>query len=133
MKKFDLLAASALALVTSVPAHAQTGATTSSQNTAPTNGPGQEAPSSTPTDAQPSATQGYAGDIVVTAQRQSQRLQDVPIAVTAFTAENLERQQIVNPVALQQTLNQGRRGRTAATCSAVHAQQSPQAPGWSQT
>ena len=104
MKKFDLLAASALALVTSVPAHAQTGATTSSQNTAPTNGPGQEAPSSTPTDAQPSATQGYAGDIVVTAQRQSQRLQDVPIAVTAFTAENLERQQIVNPVALQQTL-----------------------------
>ena len=44
MKKFDLLAASALALVTSIPAHAQTGATTSSQNTAPTNGPGQEAP-----------------------------------------------------------------------------------------
>ncbi|WP_294188999.1 TonB-dependent receptor [uncultured Sphingomonas sp.] len=109
MKKFDLLAASALALVTSVPAHAQTGATTSSQNTAPTNGPGQEAPSSTPTDTQPSAqtnasNQGYGPDIVVTAQRQSQRLQDVPIAVTAFTADNLEKQQIVNPVALQQSL-----------------------------
>ena len=104
MKKFDLLAASALALVTTVPAYAQTGATTSSQNTAPTNGPGQEAPSSTPTNTPAATTQGYAGDIVVTAQRQSQRLQDVPIAVTAFTAENLERQQIVNPVALQQTL-----------------------------
>lgn len=105
MKKFDLLAASALALVTALPAHAQSGATTSSQNTAPTNGPGQEAPSSTPADTQaPPAEQGYAGDIVITAQRQSQRLQDVPIAVTAFTAENLERQQIVNPVALQQTL-----------------------------
>jgi iron complex outermembrane receptor protein len=104
MKKFNLLAASALALVTTVPAYAQTGATTSSQNTAPTNGPGQEAPSSTPTNTPAATTQGYAGDIVVTAQRQSQRLQDVPIAVTAFTAENLERQQIVNPVALQQTL-----------------------------
>ncbi|WP_375272403.1 TonB-dependent receptor [Sphingomonas sp.] len=104
MKKFDLLAASALALVTSIPAHAQTGATTSAENTAPTNGPGQEAPSSAPATAQSPTTQGYAGDIVVTAQRQSQRLQDVPIAVTAFTAENLERQQIVNPVALQQTL-----------------------------
>ena len=44
------------------------------------------------------------GDIVVTAQRQSQRLQDVPIAVSAFTAENIEKQQIVNPLALQQTL-----------------------------
>ena len=95
MKKFQLLAASAIALLPAAPAFAQTAQTSSAQNTAPTNGPGQDAPSSAP---------DYAGDVVVTAQRQSQRLQDVPIAVSAFTAENLEKQQIVNPTALQQTL-----------------------------
>ncbi|WP_226019342.1 TonB-dependent receptor [Novosphingobium sp. FKTRR1] len=42
--------------------------------------------------------------IIVTAQRQSQRLQDVPIAVSAFTAENLEKQQIKNTSDLQLTL-----------------------------
>jgi outer membrane receptor protein involved in Fe transport len=95
MRKIDLLCASAIALVAAIPASAQTGDTTSAQSTAPTNGRGQDAPSSTPT---------YGQDIVVTAQRQSQRLQDVPIAVSAFTAENLEKQQIPNPLALQQTL-----------------------------
>ncbi|MEH3105604.1 MAG: TonB-dependent receptor [Sphingomonas phyllosphaerae] len=78
------------------PPAAQTGATTSAQNSAPTNGPGQEVSSN--------QSSGYAPDIVVTAQRQSQRLQDVPIAVTAFTADNLEKQQVVNSLALQQTL-----------------------------
>ncbi|WP_374525726.1 TonB-dependent receptor [Sphingopyxis sp.] len=48
--------------------------------------------------------EGYGTEIVVTAQRQSERLQDVPIAVSAFSAESLEKQQIVNPSALQQTL-----------------------------
>ncbi len=43
-------------------------------------------------------------DIVVTAQRQSQRLQDVPIAVSAFSAESLEAQQIENSSDLQLTL-----------------------------
>ena len=100
MKKYDLLAASALVMLAAIPAAAQTADTTSSQNTAPTNGPGQEAPSA-PAGA---ATDSNVGDIVITAQRQSQRLQDVPIAVSAFTAQNLEKQQIVNPIALQQTL-----------------------------
>ena len=85
MTKSDLLVASAIALVAALPAHAQTAT---------------QAPAET---AAPAATQ-YGEDIVVTAQRQSQRLQDVPIAVTAFTADNMEKQQIVNPVALQQTL-----------------------------
>ena len=105
MKKFELLAASALCLLPAVPAAAPTSDTTSSQNTAPTKGPGQEA--TTAQAAQQSdgvSEQGAAGDIIITAQRQSQRLQDVPIAVSAFTAENLEKQQIVNPTALQQTL-----------------------------
>ncbi|MDO9488966.1 MAG: TonB-dependent receptor [Sphingomonadaceae bacterium] len=43
-------------------------------------------------------------EIVVTAQRQAQSLQDVPIAVTAFSAETLERQQIENSSDLQLTL-----------------------------
>ncbi|PZQ21710.1 MAG: TonB-dependent receptor [Sphingopyxis macrogoltabida] len=46
----------------------------------------------------------FGGEIVVTAQRQSERLQDVPIAVSAFSAESLEAQQIENPADLQLTL-----------------------------
>ena len=42
--------------------------------------------------------------IVVTAQRQAQSLQEVPIAVSAFTAEALEAQQIENASDLQLTL-----------------------------
>src|SRR3546814_20639469 len=42
--------------------------------------------------------------IVVTAQRQAQSLQDVPIAVRAFSAEALESQQIENASELQLTL-----------------------------
>ena len=97
MKARYLSAVSAAAMLVGAPALAQTGATSSAQNTQPTLGAGQEAVTG---DNQPQ----LPGDIIVTAQRQSQRLQDVPIAVTAFTAENLEKQQIVNPTALQQTL-----------------------------
>lgn len=43
-------------------------------------------------------------EIVVTAQRQDQSLQEVPIAVSAFTAEALEAQQIENASDLQLTL-----------------------------
>ena len=43
-------------------------------------------------------------EIVVTAQRTAQSLQDVPVAVTAFSAEMLQRQQIQNPLDLQLTL-----------------------------
>src|SRR3546814_1057560 len=42
--------------------------------------------------------------IVVTAQRQAQSLQDVPIAVSAFSAESLRTQQIENASDLQLTL-----------------------------
>jgi len=43
-------------------------------------------------------------EIIVTAQRQAESLQDVPIAVSAFSAETLERQQIDNASDLQLTL-----------------------------
>ena len=90
MKKFELLAASALTLVAATPAFAQ--------DTAATQAPPAAATQTADED------QGGVADIVITAQRQSERLQDVPIAVSAFTAANLQEQQIVNPTALQQTL-----------------------------
>ncbi len=43
-------------------------------------------------------------EIIVTAQRQSQRLQTVPIAISAFTADNLNKQQIRNTSDLQLSL-----------------------------
>ncbi len=43
-------------------------------------------------------------EIVVTAQRTAQSLQDVPVAVSAFTAQALEKQQINNTSDLQLTL-----------------------------
>jgi outer membrane receptor protein involved in Fe transport len=43
-------------------------------------------------------------EIIVTAQRQSQRLQDVPIAVSAFNANALEKQQIKTTSDLQLSL-----------------------------
>lgn len=79
MKKLDLLAASAIALALATPAAAQVAT-----------------PEDEATDAIP--------DIVVTAQRQSERLQDVPIAVSAFSADALEKQQIENASDLQLSL-----------------------------
>lgn len=51
-----------------------------------------------------SAEETRSSDIIVTAQRTSQRLQDVPVAVSAFSNETLERQQIDNPLELQLAL-----------------------------
>jgi len=55
---------------------------------------------------QPTNTGGDAGidDIVVTAQRQTETLQTVPIAVSAFSAANLREQQINSTSDLQLTL-----------------------------
>ncbi|WP_310498173.1 TonB-dependent receptor [Sandarakinorhabdus sp.] len=60
----------------------------------------------TPVFAQAAAAAEETGieEIVVTAQRQAQSLQDVPIAVSAFSAEALQRQQINNPLDIQLTL-----------------------------
>ena len=79
MKKIDLLIATALTACVAVPAQAQVD------------------------DDAPGAT-GAGAPIIVTAQRQAQSLQDVPIAVTAFNAEALEAQQIENASDLQLTL-----------------------------
>jgi iron complex outermembrane recepter protein len=81
MKKIELLSATALALFAAMPAYAQT------------------APQ-----ADASKADEGVGDIIVTAQRQSETLQNVPIAVSAFSAEALEKQQIENASDLQLTL-----------------------------
>ena len=54
--------------------------------------------------AQSAATSGGFEEIIVTAQRQAQSIQDVPIAISAFSAEALERQQINNVSDLQLSL-----------------------------
>jgi len=84
---------SLLALLAAIPASGQTAAN------APAN-PGTIA-------AAPEAGTGAYNaldEIVVTAQRTSQSLQDVPIAITAFTAQSLAAQQINNSQDLQLTL-----------------------------
>ena len=80
---------SLLALFAAVPALAQSTANPGTIATAPEAGSG-----------------GYNAldEIVVTAQRTSQSLQDVPIAITAFTAQSLAAQQINNSSDLQLTL-----------------------------
>ena len=103
MTRTALLAATALSLLATTPAFAQTvpqdpGAPAgSAQNQAPVSG---TVPTQSDT---PAASSGY-NDIVVTAQRTSQRLQDVPIAVSAFSAEALQEQQIENASDLQLSL-----------------------------
>ena len=52
----------------------------------------------------PADDQVDSSEIVVTAQRTNQKLQDVPIAVSAFNSEALEKQQIKNTSDLQLTL-----------------------------
>ena len=90
MRKFELLAASAIALIAAVPAAAQ-------NTTAP---PPKPAPAPVAQDDGDS----QIGDIVITSQRTSEPLQTVPIAVTAFTAQALQEQQINTTSDLQLTL-----------------------------
>ncbi len=83
MKKFELLGATAVALFAANPAFAQSAPQGSSETATEESG---------------------IGDIIVTAQRQSESLQSVPIAVSAFDAKALESQQIENASDLQLTL-----------------------------
>ncbi|WP_283418438.1 TonB-dependent receptor [Sphingopyxis sp. Geo48] len=78
MKFKALIGSSVVAMAVATPAHAQSADSESSN--------------------------AYGSEIVVTAQRQAERLQDVPIAVSAFSAEALESQQIENASDLQLTL-----------------------------
>lgn len=81
MRKLEFACATAMAMFAAYPAFAQ----------------------NVPQAAEGASSEGIT-DIVVTAQRQSESLQAVPIAVSAFTAEALEAQQIENASDLQLTL-----------------------------
>ena len=114
MKKFQLLAATAMVLspatawaqgMAQSPAPGATPGTVTQQDTT-TQGAENMPATAAPDDAsQTDATQtGGIQDIVVTAQRTSEVLQNVPIAVTAFTAQTLQAQQINTTSDLQLTL-----------------------------
>jgi outer membrane receptor protein involved in Fe transport len=98
MRKLHLIGASAIALLSAQAAFAQ------SNDQAATTAAGSGA--NTGEAANPANADDAAGiaDIVVTAQRQSETLQTVPIAVSAFSAEALKAQQINTTSDLQLTL-----------------------------
>ncbi|MEO5494868.1 MAG: TonB-dependent receptor [Sphingomonas sp.] len=85
MKKFELLAASAIALIAAVPAGAQT------------------APSTAPVAAANAQDDDLASDndIVVTATKRAQTLQDTPISVSVTTSAQIERAQVRDLLDLQ--------------------------------
>ncbi len=84
--RFDL--ATRALLFASAAALAIPGSATA-QSVEPTNA---EAAQPEPAAAEAEVDQGTTGEIVVTARRRNEALQDVPIAVTAYTGEQLERQ-----------------------------------------
>lgn len=92
MRKFELLVATAAIAVVAAPGAAQVTATTAAPQTSNTAAGGT------------ASDPGFADDIIVTAQRTRERLQDVPIAVSAFTGAALEAQQIHNSLDLQLSL-----------------------------
>src|ERR1700759_2803969 len=61
----------------------------------PLQGHAQQAPGTS--DGPGQATTTTLEDIVVTAERRSERLQDVPLSVTPITSENMEQAAIVDP------------------------------------
>ena len=85
MKKFELLAATTLAMVLAQPAFAQDAAPASQAAT---------------TD-QAADTDPNFGEVVVTAAKREQTLQDVPISVSVTSADTLEKAQIVDLKDLQ--------------------------------
>ncbi|HEX8574176.1 MAG TPA: TonB-dependent receptor [Allosphingosinicella sp.] len=97
------LGASVLALAAAAPAAAQT--VPAPEGEAPAGDITTGAGADQAGEAESGATQSAdEGDIIVTAQRRAESLQSVPIAVSAFTGEALERQQIENASDLQQSL-----------------------------
>ena len=105
-----LAGVSATALLVSAPASAQTVPEPATQpptgnvETGAGADQGQSGPAQSGTTQSAQVAQADQGDIIITAQRRSEALQQVPIAVSAFTGEALERQQIENASDLQLSL-----------------------------
>lgn len=80
------------------------------------------ATSTAPTDEADASSGDASGDIIVTARRRAERLQDVPIAVSSFTGDDLRDKGIVNVTDLERTapslkFNQQMGGSTSQTVS----------------
>lgn len=99
------LGASVLAMAAAAPASAQTVPVPEDEQAGDiTTGAGADQGGDAPSGTTDSAESGDDADIIVTAQRRAESLQNVPIAVSAFSGEALERQQIENASDLQQSL-----------------------------
>ena len=91
MKKFELLAASAIALIAAMPAAAQTGPSDSQKTPSDTSSP----------DTTTAENVGADNEIVITAAKREQTLQDTPISVSVTTAAAIERSQVRDLLDLQ--------------------------------
>lgn len=103
MKKFDLLAATAITLFLATPAFAQ--------QTSPT-----------PTPAPEDQEYQSANEIVVTATRRNETVQDVPIAITAIGAQELQNAGVDNVRDLEQLAPsiQSSTGQSSATGTTIY-------------
>ncbi len=86
----------AIAVIMSAPAGAQAVAAQATDESA--------SPANAATDAVAPAADEQVGDIVVTAQKRSERLQDVPLAVTAINGDTLANRQINDTSTLTQAI-----------------------------
>lgn len=93
MKKFELLAASAIAVMWTLPATAQT-ATTASDSA-------QNAAATAADPAQDQSAPAVSDDIIVTATKREETLQDVPISVSVTSQATIEKAQIKDLIDLQ--------------------------------
>jgi iron complex outermembrane receptor protein len=81
---------------------------------APSAAMAQEAPAEVPAEAEAAADDSGIEEIVVTAQRRRERLQDVPLSVTAITGEELRNKDIRDITRLEQTVPGLRIARSGA-------------------
>jgi outer membrane receptor protein involved in Fe transport len=103
-KSILALGASVMALAAAQPAAAQTVPVPNEEETGKV-GTGTGAGADQAGEAESGTTESADdGDIIITAQRRAETLQTVPISVSAFSGEALERQQIENASDLQQSL-----------------------------
>ncbi len=113
MKKIELFAATALALSFAAPGHAQTEAAPTSDATA-----------ADPSSAAPAATEDYqsSNEVVVTATRRADTIQNVPIAITALGAAQLENAGVTNVQDIEQIAPsvQTSVGQSSATGSTIY-------------
>ncbi|URW76234.1 TonB-dependent receptor [Sphingomonas donggukensis] len=107
-KKFQLLAASAVAMIAALPAAAQT---------APA-APSPTAPAAATTQDEYES----ANDIIVTATRRNETVQDVPIAITAIGAEQLQNAKVTDVRGIEQLAPslQSSTGQSSATGTTIY-------------